>query len=152
MGAVPAVPHQLYRLIHDIYVLLDADDRRLLREFDLSPSQYTLLTLLEPGDGLRLITLSDRLLVARSTITRLIDQMESAGLVQRIDDLEDRRAQRVALTADGESLLRRAFIAHEKSLEERLSALDQRDRQALIVLLLKLRSGLRVHLGIPDVD
>ncbi|MBI5669088.1 MAG: MarR family transcriptional regulator [Chloroflexi bacterium] len=146
------LPHRLYRLLHDIYVLLDAADRNLLREFDLTPSQYTLLTLLEPGDGQRLIALSDRLLVARSTITRLIDQMEAAGLVQRINDPQDRRAQRVALTAAGQTLLRQAYAAHEQSLAERLNTLDEADRQALLVLLHKLRSGLRGHLGIPDTD
>lgn len=145
------VSYRLYRLMHDIYVLLDAADRSLLREFDLTPSQYTLLTLLEPGDGQRLIALSDRLLVARSTITRLIDQMEAAGLVQRINDPDDRRAQRVALTPAGQAVLKHAYRAHEQSLEESLASLSEAERQALVVLLHKLRSGLRSHLGIPDL-
>jgi len=44
------------------------------------------LVLLDPDYGQRLMTLSDRMLCARSTITRLIDQMEAANLVHRITD------------------------------------------------------------------
>src|SRR6185369_13928985 len=89
--------HQQYRMLHDIYVLLDDGDRRVLENFGLTTSQYSVLMLLDPTEGRRLTTVSDRLLRARSTITRIVDQLEEARLVQRVADPEDRRAQRVVL-------------------------------------------------------
>jgi DNA-binding MarR family transcriptional regulator len=148
----PTTYHRIYRLLHDVYVLLDAGDRRQLRDYNITLSQYTLLVLLGSGEGQRLTTLSDRLLVARSTITRLVSQMEAAGLVHRVDDPDDRRAQQVALTPAGLDLLHQARIAHEDSLEERFSKLSEADQKRIAVLLRKLRSSLRENLGIADSD
>lgn len=136
-----------YRLIHDIYILLDAGDRHVLNRFNLTKSQYRILTLLDLEHGQRLTTLSDRMLCARSTITRLIDQMEAAGLVHRIDDPEDRRAQRVALTPDGAALCGQARVVHEASLEQRMNGIPESDHHLLLSLLERIRLVLQTQLG-----
>lgn len=140
---IPSNAHRLYRLIHDLYVVIDAGDRDVLEPFGLTPSQYRVLVLLDANYGQRLITLSDRLLVARSTITRLIDQMEDAGWVHRIDDPSDRRAQHVALTPMGLALRNQAYAAHEHSIEDRMGVLGERDQQRLIDFFLRMRAALR---------
>lgn len=142
--SIPVYEH--YRIIHDIYVLLDDGDQRVLSEFDLTASQYGVLNLLDTHEGQRLTTLSDRLLCARSTITRIIDQLEQDGLVRRVGDAEDRRAQRVVLTPKGEAQRQRVRTSHENSLERRLSILSLDEYQQLHRLLAKLRDGLRAQL------
>ena len=137
---------QQYRMIHDIYVLLDDGDRRVLSEFNLNASQYAALLQLDSGEGRRLTDLSERLLRNKSTITRIVDQLERAGLVERIADPDDRRAQRVVLTPAGVELRARAQAAHERSLVRRLSVLSQAEQQQLSLLLDKLRAGLRADL------
>lgn len=136
-------PLMQYRLLHDIYVLLDAGDHVILRDFNLTNSQYRVLTLLDPVEGQQLMTLSDRMLCARSTITRLIDQMEAQNWVHRIADPHDRRAQRVMLTPEGTALRERARAAHETSLRERLDFLNQTDLQQLADILEKIRTHLQ---------
>lgn len=136
-----------YRIIHDIYVLLDDGDRHVFMQFNLTPSQYGVLRLLDAEDAQRLTTLSDRLLCARSTITRIIDQLERDGLARRIDDADDRRAQRVMLTAEGQALLRRVRIFHEESLGQRMSVLSSAEHQQLQTLLARLRDGLLAQLN-----
>ncbi len=140
----------LYRLIHDVYVLLDNADRSVLAQFDLTPSQYRVLMLLHPSDGRRLTDLSYRMLFARSTITRLMDQMEAAGLVHRVTDPDDRRAQRVALTPAGADLRERAYTAHEQYMTECFSRRPAAEQEQLIQLLKHMRTSLRVHLNIQD--
>lgn len=135
-------PHHQYRLFHDIYVFLDAGDMRILRPFNLTPSQYRLLMLLDSDTGQNLIRLSERMLVARSTITRLIDQMEHAGLVHRVDDPDDRRAQRIMITEYGADLREQAYRAHEVSLQGRFEMLNDYEQTLLTKLLAKLRDGL----------
>lgn len=144
LSASPARQH--YRVIHDIYVLLDDGDRRVLSSFNLTTSQYGVLHLLDAEESHRLTTLSERLLCARSTITRIIDQLENDGLVRRIDDSEDRRAQRVVLTAEGLERLNRARANHEDSLERRMSILSAAEHQQLQSLLARLRDGLSAQL------
>lgn len=139
-------------MIQDIYVLLDDGDRRVLRGFGLSTLQYATLLLLEGGEGRRLTDMSDVLMREKSTITRIVDRLEQEGLVQRIADPHDRRAQRVLLTSSGAERLAQAHTAHRHSLEQRLSVLSSKEQQDLATLLDKLRQGLRAEAarGTPE--
>jgi DNA-binding MarR family transcriptional regulator len=143
--------HHNYRLIHDIYVLLDADDRRVLQQFDLTSSQYRVLTLLAAQPEWRLIDLSQAMLCVRSTVTRIVDNLEVSGLVLRVDHPADRRAQRLTLTPEGRQLLDRAQAAHTESLEESLGVADIDSQENLMRLLQSLRAHLSVHLDQIDV-
>lgn len=133
-------------MFHDIYVLLDDGDRRVLRAFNLSPSQFAVLLLLDGEAGWRLTDLSERLLVDKSTITRIVDRLERAGLVRREADPDDRRVQRVALTGQGRETRDRARAAHERSIERRMGALDTDEQRQLLALLTRLRDGLQADL------
>ncbi len=137
---------QQYRMLHDIYVLLDDGDRRMLQTFGLTPSQYAVLLLLDTTEGRRLSTVSDRLLLARSTITRIMDQLEGAGLVRRMGDPVDRRAQRACLTPEGARVRQQAQKAHQQSLETRMRVLSESEHAQLAHLLSKLRDGLHYDL------
>jgi DNA-binding MarR family transcriptional regulator len=141
-----------YRMIYDIYVLLDDGDRRILRTFNLNTSQFSVLMLLDAEHGWRLTDLSERLLFDKSTVTRIIDRLEQMGLVRRIADPSDRRVQRVLLTPSGVSLCEHAHAAHERSLEQRLAVLDPEEQHCLQALLGKLRDGLQSGLHDPILD
>ncbi len=143
----PSTIQQQYRLIHDIYVLLNDGDRRVLETFGVTISQYALVMLLNTTEGTRLTTLSRRLLLSKSTITRLVDQLEPMGLVRRIDDPEDRRAQRVSLTAAGADYRQMVERAHSISLAERFGVLTEAEQAQFVALLSKLREGLVASLG-----
>jgi len=146
-----ALAYQQYRMIHNVYVLLVDSDRRVLREYDLTLPQYRVLKSLDLKQGRRLTTLSQRLLYAKSTITRLVDQLEKAGLVQRTMDAEDRRAQRVVLTDEGADLLASARANHEGTVERRLNkGLDAREQVILRDLLEKLRDSLVQELYVGE--
>ncbi len=137
-----------YYLIHDIFVMLDDGDRRLFSRFGISLPQYRVLKLLDLEDGQRLTSLSDTLLRAKSTITRIIDQLERDGLVQRTSDEEDRRAQRVILTPAGAALLAQARVEHARSIERRFgSSLTEEEQHAFSALLDRLHDGLVVDLA-----
>lgn len=138
-----------YQMIHEIYVLLDDGDRRILRTYGLNTSQYAALLLLQHTDGLRLTELSSKLLREKSTMTRVIDRLVHAGYVERRSDPDDRRAQRVVLTVSGREQVRRATIAHQHSLDRRMRALSDLEHDQLHTLLHKLRTGLRAELDAP---
>ena len=138
--------YKLYRLIKDVFVLMDYGDRYILEAFGLTSLQYRLLTLLYLENEQRLATLASRMLVARSTITRTIDQMEAAQLVERTNDPGDRRAQQVKLTRPGITVLRQATEAHQAALRDRFEFLVGTEEQSFIASLEKLRSILRARL------
>ena len=65
------------------------------------------------------------------SMTRLVDALESDGLVERRVDAVDRRCQRISLTSAGRRSL--ASIRSRKTafLESRLSQLPEKDRDAI---------------------
>ncbi len=81
--------------------------RVFFARWDLSPSQFNILNLLQDhAEGLTQVELSRRLIMHRSNVTGLVDRLEARRLVQRKDDPVDRRAFNVVLTAAGLKLLR----------------------------------------------
>jgi DNA-binding MarR family transcriptional regulator len=131
-----------YRLIHDIYLFLDGGDRQVLSAFDLSNSQYRVLELLDAQEAKQLVTLSEQMFCARSTITRLIDVLEAKGLVHRVDDLKDRRTQNVTLTPEGVALRQAAGVALRHAFEYHLTTLDEAEQDFLLSSLQDLRNSL----------
>jgi DNA-binding MarR family transcriptional regulator len=77
---------------------------QLLGEVGLHPGQEVLLMELWQGDGRTQAELAEALAVEPPTITKMLQRMEAAGLVQRKPHPDDRRAQRVFLTARGKRL------------------------------------------------
>lgn len=138
---------QNYRLIHDLYVWLDASDCTVLDQFDLTPSQFRVLTLIAQREEMRLVDLSDAMLVARSTITRIVDLLEQRSLVQRLDDPVDRRTQRLVLTPDGRACWHNARTAHEQVVANHFELLSEPEQQSLRHLLTHLRDHLASQLG-----
>ena len=53
-------------------------------------------------EGIRLTVLAERIGVTKQAIGPLVDDLERAGVVERIDDPDDRRAKRIRWTRKGE--------------------------------------------------
>ncbi|RMG49939.1 MAG: MarR family transcriptional regulator, partial [Chloroflexi bacterium] len=133
-----------HRMIQEVYVLLDDGDRRVLRQFQLNPTQYAALLLLAEHNGVRLSDLSEYLLIDKSSTTRLVDRLSALGLVERIADASDRRVQRIVLTRQGREHLGVVRSAFTESVRRRWSTLDSTEHETLIRLLLKLRRELTI--------
>lgn len=146
---LPSIAHEQHRLIHEIFVLLDDGDRRVLAATRLTPLEFAVLQRLSTERGRRLTDIGAELLCVKSTITRLVDRLEAEGLVVRMPDPDDRRAQRLLLTPAGVTLRERAVALHSASIERRLAALSAEEQALLRELLGKLRTGLRRSLDEP---
>jgi len=72
--------------------------RARLAAFDITPVQYGILSCLWAEDGQTPTQIAQKLCLDGSTITGILDRMESKGLLTRTPDPEDRRAVRVVLT------------------------------------------------------
>lgn len=65
-----------------------------------------------PDQRLRMHELARKVLLSRAGLTRLIDRMVAAGLVERVPCPDDRRGTYVALTAEGRRANLEAAPAH----------------------------------------
>jgi len=83
-------------------------------------SDYDVLVQLAqaPGRRLRPVELARAVVLTRSGITRLVQGLEQAGLVQRVECPDDARGFLVALTPAGLALVRRARSTHLEGVAE----------------------------------
>jgi len=102
--------HPGYRALMELLRTADTvwnASRAFFERWDLSPSQFNVLNLLQlDRAGLSQTDLSRQLIMHRSNVTGLVDRLEKRGLVARREVAADRRAYRVVLTAAGARLLR----------------------------------------------
>ena len=85
--------------------------------------------------------LSDRLGVTPRNITKLVDGLESEGLVIRSPHPDDRRATIVTLTAAGEVVTKESMLRNEAT-RELFSELSDRDRADFVRVLTRLLEAL----------
>lgn len=135
----PTSPNQLnYQWIQKVYVSLDDYDRRILEESGLTPSVFRTLLSLDEREGEQLTAISERLLLSKSTITRVIDQLEERTWVKRIPDPNDRRALRVVLTEKGVEERQRISRAHHQALSQVFQQLEEEESKNLSMILSSL--------------
>jgi MarR family 2-MHQ and catechol resistance regulon transcriptional repressor len=141
----------LYRLLTEVFVLLDDADRRFLRQHHLSIRQFNVLYHLDQEQGLNINELSHYLLCDKSNTTRLIERMKQDDLVTRDPDPNDRRYVSVHLTEKGAQLGQEAITAHRVNINEQFSVLSPEEQSTLVTLLTCLRDGLHTRLNQPEV-
>ncbi len=90
------------------------------------------------AEPLALTELAQRLSCVKSNVTQLVNRLEAEGLVERRDDVVDKRCKRAALTVEG----RRRWEASNAALEGASAALlgefSGEERELLRRLLEKL--------------
>jgi DNA-binding MarR family transcriptional regulator len=117
--------------------------QRLRVRFNTTLPRFDYLAQLERHpDGLRMNVLSRYLMVTGGNVTGLTDQLVKEGLVERIDDPEDRRSWLVALTDKGRKSFAAMAAEHELWLADLFKGLPRPIKEALYEHL----GLLRVHL------
>jgi DNA-binding MarR family transcriptional regulator len=112
-------------------------DAQLEARHGLSLTAYEVLLLLHeaPARRLRMSELAERALLSLSGMTRLVDRLAAAGLVERRRCDEDRRGLYAELTPAGAELFARARETHLRGVRERfLSRLSEPELERLAVL------------------
>ncbi len=79
----------------------------LLKQYQLTPTQYNMLRILRGAgvDGLTCSQATERMLTADPDVTRLLDRMEAQGLIRRERSKEDRRVVITRITEQGLALI-----------------------------------------------
>ena len=92
-----------------------------------------------PDGRLTMSRLSSDVALTTGGVTRLVDRMVEAGLVERQNCPNDRRSVHVVLTPNGQAVLDQAVAAHIEGIDRHLMAhLEEADRAALTVVLTKV--------------
>ena len=98
--------------------------RREARAVGISPEQVSLLVAIKytPGIGIRDLAAHER--ISAPALTKHVDRLERDGLVVRTPSPDDRRRIGLALTEEGQRVLRRVRSRRTAWLATRLRGLD----------------------------
>lgn len=112
----------------------------------LTINDYEVLLHLQraPDRMLRRVDLAERVLLTASGITRLLEGLENAGLVERADCPTDRRVVYAKLTEAGEQKLREASGTHLAGIDELFTSRFGEDELATLSSLLGRLPGASV--------
>jgi DNA-binding MarR family transcriptional regulator len=106
----------------------------------IPPVQLQALAVLDSGD-MRMRELARRLGLATSTVTRLVDRLEAAGLAERRSERPDRRSILVGLSTAGRDALTGIRRGLRALLRELAAGLSPHEQGELLRLLIKLGAG-----------
>ena len=108
---------------------------RTLADSHTHPGQAMCLRMLSVNDGVSQRDLAGTLHVARPTITKMLQGMEKAGLVERRPDEADQRLTRVFLTEAGRAAEKQMGVAAAEYVNATIATLPEDDRRELARLL-----------------
>jgi len=116
----------------------------LLKPYNLSGTQYNVLRILRGAgeEGVSCKDVGNRLVTRDPDITRLMDRLESRGLIYRDRAKEDRRVVIHKLTADGLAMVNALDEPIESVHQTAMGHMSKSKLRDLIALLEELRIGM----------
>jgi DNA-binding MarR family transcriptional regulator len=100
-------------------------DRAVTRESGIPLAWYdVLLELREAGGRLTMGQLGERVVLSRTRVSRLVDELAAAGLVGREPNPDDGRSAYAVLTAEGKRRFLAAARVYLPAIEREFAAVD----------------------------
>ncbi|GAA2927304.1 MarR family winged helix-turn-helix transcriptional regulator [Streptomyces enissocaesilis] len=113
----------------------------------ISPSQLRALTVLEGQDGVNLRALGEALGSRPSSVSRLCDRLEAAGLVERLPSATSRREVEVRMSRRGRDLLAEFRAFRVREIEAVLREIAPGELAALAEGLVAFRAAAAARIG-----
>lgn len=129
---------EIEELLRNVSAILKKRGRDILSSFDITGPQYEALLVLREFGDLTMGELCQRMFLACSTATDLIDRMERNGIIERVRDTSDRRVIRLKVLSKGQRVVDEVLEARRSYLAALLGTVDVSDKERLIQALEQL--------------
>jgi MarR family transcriptional regulator, transcriptional regulator for hemolysin len=113
------------------------------RRFGLTRAQWAVLAKLERTEGLKQTEIADLMEMQPITLTRLIDKLCDAGLIERRSDETDRRVNRLYLTEAAKPLMTKLATLRAEITQTALASLSNADTHRLVDELETIKDNVR---------
>lgn len=118
--------------------IIKQQGRKILSNYSITPPQFVALQwLFEHGD-MTIGDLSNKMYLAFSTTTDLVDRMENNKLVKRVRDEQDRRVVRIHLLDEGERIIEEVIDKRRKYLGSVLDDFSEEEITEFLGLMARL--------------
>ena len=115
----------------------------ILRRLDISYTHYRVMQVVYAGVAESVGEISKMIVVPPAVLSRVIDQMEGRGLVERRTDQVDNRFVNVRLTRTGRTIYEQAWPLAQSLLSNATASLTAQEKHALLSILRKMDGSLR---------
>jgi DNA-binding MarR family transcriptional regulator len=122
---------EIEALLRHVGTIVRKRGRDILAHFDITPPQFDALLFLRDGE-LTMGELCQKMYLACSTATDLIDRMERNDLIERERDSEDRRVIRLKTKPKGLQIIEEVLKARKNYLSTVLAQVADDDKEQLI--------------------
>jgi len=131
--------------------LVPAIEADLRAAGQVSLSWYDVLLELNaaPGRRLRMSELGRRVVVSRTRVSRVVDELAAAGLTERQRDEADGRSSFAVLTPAGRAALRRAWPVYREAIKRYVGAQLTPEQCRELAALLE-QAAVSVELQLPE--
>jgi MarR family transcriptional regulator, transcriptional regulator for hemolysin len=133
--------------LHDVARLMRTLADQRARALNMTRAQWSVLARLQRSEGVKQTELAVILDIQPITLARLVDKLAGLGLVERRDDPNDRRANRLFLTERAGPVLDRLNALGEALVGRALDGFDSREIAALGSAMERIRSNLKRELN-----
>lgn len=121
-----------------------------------TPRQFAVLLIVFRNPGMSQTALVQETDIDRSTLTEILRRMIERGLISRTRLAEDKRANALTVTSEGEAMLAASFAAAQRSQERILEPVPAARREDAMEILAMLagyaESDDPEHRNKPDAD
>lgn len=125
----------LVRRLHQIHVAMFMDE---LAEYQVTPVQYGLLSILVDMPGIDQFSLAEELGIDRANVHDVLKRLESRKLLVRVVDPHNRRRKLCLATQEGVDFVAKHQAGMQKAQQRLLDPLPNGERSMFLDLLLKL--------------
>jgi DNA-binding MarR family transcriptional regulator len=111
-------------------------------KIEITPQQWSVLTYLWNDDGIPQQKIADSFSKDKTSMTRLLNNMEKNDLIRREVDLGDKRSKRIFLTNKSKSIKSDSIKIAEKTLIDALEGIDHSQLKLSKKVLKKINQNL----------
>lgn len=129
-----SAPHLFLVMMRSIHAIIRRADIEL-QQCGLTTTDFRLLEALLHKGPLPVNVLGPKVRLTAGAISVAVDRLLERGLVTRVEGERDRRIRTVALTEEGESVIRPVYLRHSALLEKVFEPLNEAQREAMETML-----------------
>jgi len=124
----------LSRAVQSVTKRIEEDIKR----YGLNPTEFAVLELLFNKGDQPIQKIGEKILLASSSITYVVDKLEKKQLLVRKPCPKDRRVTYASITSEGTELLSNIFPQHKEAIQQIFGGLDSGEKEKMIEQLKKL--------------
>jgi DNA-binding MarR family transcriptional regulator len=128
-------PGFLMRRLHQIHTALFLEETAA---FGITPVQYSLITALADHGEMDQNTLALEIGLERTSAAEVLPRLETRGVLERRQWLEDRRVKLVRLTRSGRALVKRMAPAVQRAHDRTIEQLAPAERKQFMLQMIRL--------------